>query len=575
MDFIDLIVDVENMVLEKVKTRTVLFLGVNDNPSLPDVRNNLILYFSQRDYEIYEAPSPYWKSPAVDLRMDLGERGKGVLSGVNVDSFLNTTVARIKYFHDYNAIETELCELLLPHLIYYWSYLKETISTLKPSYVVLSGDYSPEAMMTAILCRKLGIPVLAVEICFLKDYFNLELTTGICCNKTSFSTWEWSYHKYRSLTKEQIVEVRTFLKERDKSMYSLKSSDGQAQEIDERLVHRQLDIPFDAKIALVIGQVPCDCVITNDMHAFDSFYEFVCKSVNSFTEHDDWYVVVRLHPQEAYHSDKTLKALKNQLFDHARVRFVADQEINTYSLMNCASFGLVINSQAGLEMVMQDKPMIVCGDAFYGNKGFTFDVSDGCLLQTAVSYMVENHTLSELKRAKRDLFLYIYMNEVLFPRDYDKMALKLDQQLGLMVNNDSISCNVKTAWSFDRDIVLFDLDLHLNDEIEGLCTTAKKILIYGTGTVCEQLLHRYPINLETVTFCSIDGGNFEGHPIYKLEELDINDFDLILVTPKFSSKTIFRRVIRPLLNERFEGTILTLSQTIKLDSQLYYFEVDK
>lgn len=89
----------------------------------------------------------------------------------------------------------------------------------------------------------------------------------------------------------------------------------------------------------------------------------------------DW--IIRIHPGEltdgsVLSTGDIIKAEFPKLPDHIKVLW-ADSDINSYGLYQLIDGGITIFGTAGVELAAMGKPMIVAGQAHYGNKGFTID----------------------------------------------------------------------------------------------------------------------------------------------------------------------------------------------------------
>lgn len=89
----------------------------------------------------------------------------------------------------------------------------------------------------------------------------------------------------------------------------------------------------------------------------------------------DW--IIRIHPAEltdgtVLSTGDIIKAEFPQLPDHIKV-LRADSDINSYGLYQLIDGGITIFGTAGVELAAMGKPVIVAGQAHYGNKGFTID----------------------------------------------------------------------------------------------------------------------------------------------------------------------------------------------------------
>ena len=107
---------------------------------------------------------------------------------------------------------------------------------------------------------------------------------------------------------------------------------------------------------------------------------------------------MRLHPYESHgitnsSLDGKFKQLKNSTHEKlvkegltkgANFCVLEGKAYATESFLKNCDLGITINSQAGLEMLMLGKPVVVAGRASYAGKGFTYDVPDKALYENVL-----------------------------------------------------------------------------------------------------------------------------------------------------------------------------------------------
>ena len=105
--------------------------------------------------------------------------------------------------------------------------------------------------------------------------------------------------------------------------------------------------------------------------------EWVTGTLRYLANRTDLQVVVRIHPAEVKHG---LWIAQQRMDDEIKKVFPClppnvvvvppESDINSYTLAELADVGVVYSTKMGLEAALMGVPLIIAGDAFYGNKGF-------------------------------------------------------------------------------------------------------------------------------------------------------------------------------------------------------------
>lgn len=535
-------------------SKSVLYVNESINLYLEDVVDNIDSYFKNRGYKIYKTPNFLPKFHGLPNKTAVPAKSRPLAFSLFEDCF-DSLARKIKVNHSDKRSLSTISDLLRVAFIPFGELLLESILLLKPKYLVIGGDSSPEFYYSSLIAKELGIQTLALEICFQKEYFNLEEHTGSCCNNHSFGTWMWHYNKKISLSKTQKNFVRGMIKNRNRALYtSTAHTSAKASKPSLHKIANKLDIPKDSKAALILCQLPYDSVITNDLHSFKSLNEFVLSAIEAFEKETDWHLIVRLHPLEVDSGSRTLNHFTKGKFSNKRTHFVLGQEINTYDLINFCSFGLTINSQSGLEMLMEGKQVILTGDSFYGNKGFTIDISHKSFLNKAIQIAKKNPSLSKKQLELRDKFLFFYFDEFLCKRE----PLEIEKRLNLLEDrNNTDRMNQKTfAKEFRKTWKSYhsnEFEADLRDVMKTIPPKGFNTLIWGIGSLAEALCSQAKGRFPNLTFCHSAGmsrSSFLGHACQNSEDVDYQDFDMIILTPRKESKNIFTNQILPRLTQK-------------------------
>jgi hypothetical protein len=142
------------------------------------------------------------------------------------------------------------------------------------------------------------------------------------------------------------------------------------------------EVLFDnnKKTILILGQVINDFSIIetrlNNICSLSFYKEFISKIIKN----TDYNIIFKAHPWERQKVNLKSSLTYNELmkynimhnFDN-RVKLVEDFNID--SLFEQSDIITTICSQGALEATFSGKKVVQFGDAFYGNKGFTYDYS--------------------------------------------------------------------------------------------------------------------------------------------------------------------------------------------------------
>jgi hypothetical protein len=243
-----------------------------------------------------------------------------------------------------------------------------------PEVVVIPNGSILEMGIVYEVAKYLGIPTITYEFGEQRNRIWLALNKEVMRQETNDL---WESLKDRPFPNVELEKVRDLFDSRQKAdlwknfsrQWQVVPSQGgdqvrQTLGLDER--------PVVVLAANVIGDS-----LTLDRQLFsDSMTEWLERTVKFFAERSDLQLVVRIHPGERYAKGPSVADTVNQALQMIpeNIHFIhADDETNTYDLLEIADIGLVYTTTVGLEMAMSGVPVLVVGQTHYRGKGFTFD----------------------------------------------------------------------------------------------------------------------------------------------------------------------------------------------------------
>lgn len=244
----------------------------------------------------------------------------------------------------------------------YW--LSLTKSSRFSGYVVFGGNLIYTRALVEI-AKTQHVPVLALEHLFTgHDYYMEE--------------------RYEPLPNNSILKSDRYI-DYQKSLVNIDYLDA-INKLRKKTNKNVAPSPYltisKHNYCLLITQVSNDFAIASEANPFKNSIAFYLDLVQGLLEKTDLDVVIKTHPYEKK-KNRDGRAITYELLDdflstcpleqQSRVTLVEDHSLE--ALIDNCKYAVVLNSQAGLEVLSRGKPLACFGNPFYGRKNFTHDYS--------------------------------------------------------------------------------------------------------------------------------------------------------------------------------------------------------
>lgn len=242
----------------------------------------------------------------------------------------------------------------------------------KPDGVICFQGYYLEAAVLRELAAERDIPCMAWEYSFLKGYLVWDNLNGVTIGSRLPLSY---YHKFIGLAEREAVLARV-----DAVFANLKTRKSLEHQSPDKM--NSLESKLDRPTVLFLGQVYSDASVIFGCNGYADTIEImeslaaVCKKLN-------FQLVIKLHPKEnggcnpiGKPYDKLTWRKMNasssivSFIDQGDVVCDHTNQMNTYELIKRSKLVVTLNSQAGLEALAMNRPVVVCGKAFYADSGF-------------------------------------------------------------------------------------------------------------------------------------------------------------------------------------------------------------
>lgn len=188
---------------------------------------------------------------------------------------------------------------------------------------------------------------------------------------------------------------------------------------EEHLSNQQNhQMPIYNKIyILFLAQVYCDSAQLFAIEGeFKNPIEIIETTINLVKDYKIP-IVIKLHPKEIkgispsykpydFSTYKRIKKLESE-----NVIIDSENVYNTYKLIEKAQIIITVNSQAGLEACLYNKPVLTYSNNFYSGLNFTFDYSDKQTLQNNLEFLIKNQVIENRNLIFAQKFFYIFFEK--------------------------------------------------------------------------------------------------------------------------------------------------------------------
>jgi hypothetical protein len=288
----------------------------------------------------------------------------------------------------------------------------------QPEAIVIWGGTFYAERIAAILAKRRGIRVIAVENTAFRDRIYVD-SAGVTGNRhTAAHNWHWL--EARALLPEERRRLHEYLTSVHAGATSWMPH---SEPVGRKQICDFMGIDSERRLALLIGQVAVDSVVLMDSPVFPDMREFIIITAEIISRHPEYHLVIRLHPaEEMWHDNLTLRRLGDWK-PPANCSIVHSRQLNTYDLMRESELGITLCSQAGLEMLSMGKPVVTAGQAFYAGKGLTYDVPSRAAYQAVLEDALREPRLDEAQRDGIEKLLYYLIFEHLIPFDRQSLSI--------------------------------------------------------------------------------------------------------------------------------------------------------
>ena len=288
----------------------------------------------------------------------------------------------------------------------------------KINNVCVFGGTTIYSRAATLVAQWNNINVISFEGSFIKNFHYADNSSGMITNNHRFADHSlWVRLKGLDFLKEQDNWLTQVMEKR------LNLNVVQPNKITREQLYKKYNIDPKKKLVLLIGQVVNDFSVTRDLTNYESTIDFYLEVIKYFAEKKDYHLFIKLHPWENHKQNSTTELSKKVLEKKVQLEqinsnnYTIDYDINIESLIDFSDIGITSCSQAGLEMLYAGKRVVQVGNAFYGQKGWTIDVTRPEFLEKAIDIALIHNRLTKDEHKEVKKYIYHLLKNHCFLRE--------------------------------------------------------------------------------------------------------------------------------------------------------------
>ncbi|MBS1250398.1 MAG: hypothetical protein MAG431_01992 [Chloroflexi bacterium] len=243
-----------------------------------------------------------------------------------------------------------------------------------PDAIVIPNGSILEFGVLFYVGRYLDIPVITYEFGEQRERMWLAPNRDVMRQKTDTM---WEAFEDQPLTEAEWEKIRTLFSARQGadlwqnfSRQWQKTASQGGEEVRATLGLDQRPVVF------LPTNVLGDSLTLGRQIFSEGMTELITRTIQYFIDHPQYQLVIRIHPGEQLGWGPSVYEILKGYFENLpeNIHIIpADAAINSYDLIEIASFATVFTTTLGMEMAMSGVRVIVAGETHYRGKGFTAD----------------------------------------------------------------------------------------------------------------------------------------------------------------------------------------------------------
>ncbi|MBY0353724.1 hypothetical protein K2W90_05150 [Candidatus Babeliales bacterium] len=389
--------------------------------------------------------------------------GTLVYEGVNIGKNILSALIRYSRGHDIKERTDVLLDYTYAGLLVAAA-SRAAIKQYQPKQLFMSHgtyvDWGP-ALHNAL---SQNIPVTAWMSSYMPYQFYFKQITSEPIDFYSISTQAWQQRKSVPLIEVEKKRLDQFLSNRYKKQISFDMKSFGVYQDDIQVLKEHYKIDPNKPVWGIFCHINWDNVGDYVPMPYENFNEWIFDTIVQISSIEDVTWLIKIHPAEVWENPQSgLEQFINKNFPllpkHIKIISMHDEisPLNFYQLIDGA---VTVCGTAGLEILLMGKPVILVGQAHYGQKGFTYDSFNKKDYHDFLRRVVHMPLLTDYERNLACQYAYCFFLQRQIPFDIVEHSknryFRFDQVDMLLPGNNDFIDFICDGIMAGRDFVMSD-----------------------------------------------------------------------------------------------------------------------
>lgn len=197
---------------------------------------------------------------------------------------------------------------------------------------------------------------------------------------------------------------------------------------DFNKICNEFSINKNKKIVTLLTNVVWDAKLHYKSNAFESMFDWISETINFYSSKKDTELIIRVHPAEITGDVPSRQKVQDELKNIFKILpenvkiIPPSSSASTYTMLEKSNLVLIYNTKTGIEAAAMGKKVVVAGEAWIRNKGFSWDAESKENYLSILNSIDMNENLDHEKKERALKYAY----HIFFRRMIEISSIKIN-----------------------------------------------------------------------------------------------------------------------------------------------------